>query len=302
MTYYLGIDGGGTKTKVAVIDQEDNIIYIGTSGPSSIDTVSDAKTLEAIREALESFDTLHQDVVFSAVFAGLGGIVKEHDQDQVETLLKNLKGISRDTIVRARNDMENALYSGLCFDEGISLICGTGMVAFGKDTYGNTHKAGGWSYKEGDAGSAYDLGLQALKSMIRSYDGRYPKTAFAIDVAKAVGLHQPMDIVEIFNRLDRTAIASLAPLVTRHADQKDAFALSIVEHATDELVLAIQAVDCNLTLRDKKLVIVGSLGNAEGIFKKRLHEKIKTKIKDIGIIAPQVDPAVAAAMMAKRLR
>ena len=301
MTYYLGIDGGGTKTKVAVINSEDQVIFIGTSGPSSIDTVSSEETLEAFHDALKSLYQQYPHIKFSKVFAGIGGIVTEKDIHDVENILRRIKGTTEKTIVRARNDMENALYSGLCFDEGISLICGTGMVAFGLDTFGHTHKAGGWSYKEGDAGSAYDLGNQALKAMIRAFDGRYPMSEFAKEIAKTVGLKKAMDIVNIYNQLDRTAIARLAPIVTKHANLNDPTALKIVETATDELKLAVQAVYQKLKLKEPKLVIVGSLGNAKGIFSQRLHEKIKTIDSNINITKPIVDPAEAAAMMAKRL-
>lgn len=301
MSYYLGIDGGGTKTKVAVINEFNQVIFIGTSGPSSTDTVKSDETLHAIHHALEPFYASSEKVSFQGVFAGIGGIVTESDCASVERILRRIKGTDKSTKVRARNDMENALYSGLCFDEGISLICGTGMVAFGKDTEGNTHKAGGWSYKEGDAGSAYDLGNQALKTMIRAYDGRYPMSLFAQDIAEAVGLEKATDIVGIYNTLDRTEIARLAPIVTKHANQGEPFALKIVEAATDELKLAVKAVYQRLSLNDPRLVVVGSLGNAEGVFKSKLHQKIKTIDSRMDIIEPIIDPAEAAAMMAKRL-
>ncbi len=301
MTYYLGIDGGGTKTKVAVINTQEQVIFIGTSGPSSIDTVSSDESLHAFHQALEPLYQTTPDIVFSKIFAGIGGIVTDQDMSDVEKILRRIKGSTEHTIVRARNDMENALYSGLCFDEGISLICGTGMVAFGLDTHGNKHKAGGWSYKEGDAGSAYDLGNQALKAMIRAYDGRYRMSEFAKEVAETVGLKKAIDIVDIYNRMDRTSIAKLAPIVTKHANQNDPTALKIVDNATDELKLAVQAVYQMLSLKDPKLVIVGSLGNAPGIFTTQLHAKIREIIPKIQIIKPVIDPAEAAAMMAKRL-
>ncbi len=301
MSYYLGIDGGGTKTKVAVINDHNQVIYIGNSGPSSIDTVTSEETLLAFEKALEPLYQANPDITFKKMFAGIGGIVSDRDMEHVERLLKRIKGAEKSAKVRARNDMENALYSGLCFDEGISLICGTGMVAFGLDTHGNKHKAGGWSYKEGDAGSAYDLGNQALKAMIRSYDGRYPMSPFTEEIASTVGLKKAMDIVEIYNTLDRTSIARLAPIVTKYAGMNDPIALKIVETATDELKLAVQAVYNQLKLNDPQLVIVGSLGNAEGIYSTLLHTKIKSIDPRIRITKPIIDPAEAAAMMAKRI-
>jgi len=303
MSYYLGIDGGGTKTKVAIMDEKEQIIYEGSSGPSSIDTVSSNDTLKSFSNALEPFFDNNPKATFRSVFCGLGGIVDEKDFNHVENLLKNLKGVHPSTHLRARNDMENALYSGLCFDEGISLICGTGMVAYGKDMFENTHKAGGWGFKEGDFGSGYDLGMRALRHVIKAFDGRLDKDDFSKEIAEQIELHKANDFVKIMNDryLDRTWIANLSPIVTKHANLGNIYAKNIVDLATDELVLAVKAVYNNLRLKEKVLVIVGSLGNSTGYFVNQLHKKIHEIDATIKIIKPIVDPAVAAAKMAKYL-
>ncbi len=303
MSYYLGIDGGGTKTKVVVIDNQDHIIFEGFSGPSSIDTVSQEDTLNSFFDALTPFYDVNPQASFDSIFCGLGGIVSEDDFLHVTSLLKRLNGVTEITYIRARNDMENALYSGLCFDEGMTLICGTGMVAYGKDTFGNTHKAGGWGYKEGDFGSSYDLGMRALRHVIKTFDGRLQHDEFSKDIASQIGLIKANDFVQIINEryLDRTWIANLSPLVTKHANIGNIYAKEIVDLATDELTLAVRAVYANLRLKEKTLVIVGSLGNSGGYFEKQLHKKIIQIDPKINIIKPIIDPALAAAKMAKYL-
>jgi len=208
--------------------------------------------------------------------------------------------VDQHTLLTARNDMESALYSGLCFDEGMTLICGTGMVAFGRDTHGNAHKSGGWGFKVGDEGSGYDLGFQAIKHMIRAFDGRLEKTDFAIDIAQNIKLKEAHDIVVFMDARsnDRTYIANLAPIVTKHADLGNRYAKRIIDQATSELALAVQGVYQQLTLIKKTLVIVGSLGNTSGYFKEKLHQKILEVDPKIEIIKPKVDPAYAAAIMA----
>ncbi|MBE0701331.1 MAG: hypothetical protein IH571_06570 [Acholeplasmataceae bacterium] len=94
-------------------------------------------------------------------------------------------------------------------------------------------------------------------------------------------------------------MASLAPLVTKHADNHDVNALHIVHRATQELALAVRGVHRKLKLEDKTLVIVGSVGNSEGMFKKFLTEKLLEIDDAFKIIQPKIDPAVAAAILAK---
>jgi N-acetylglucosamine kinase-like BadF-type ATPase len=302
MNYYIGIDGGGTKTKIIVIDENEQIILENTSGPSSIDTVSEHETLQAFLNALKPFYDQVNMPVIKALFIGLGGIVSEHDCQYVENIARRLPFITKECVIKARNDMENALYSGLLFDEGIALICGTGMVAFGKNKAGETHKAGGWGYKEGDLGSSYDLGMRSLRHVIKAFDGREKKTDFSIDVANTIGMYQTEDFVDIMNSkyLDRTWIASLAPLVTKHAQNLDISAMSIVKEATYELARAVYAVKERLGILKPTLVIVGSLGHAKG-YHEYLIEALKAQIPSIKTMKPKVDPAFAAALMAKKL-
>jgi N-acetylglucosamine kinase-like BadF-type ATPase len=302
MKYYVGIDGGGTKTKVVIIDEHENLVFENTSGPSSIDTVDSNTTIASFNKALEPFILKHINVTFQAIFIGVGGIVSEKDSSKVELFSRHIHGVGEHTLIKARNDMENALYSGLLFDEGIALICGTGMVAFGKNKNGVTHKAGGWGYREGDLGSSYDLGMRSLRHVIKAFDGRDHMTNFSKAVAKAIGMNNTEDFFHIINDkyLDRTWIASLAPLVTTYYLEDDVNAKHIVDQATDELALAVYAVARALDISDSSLVIIGSLGHAKG-YKELLHVKINNLLPKIHVIDPKVDPAYAAALMAKRL-
>ncbi|VEU83310.1 N-acetylglucosamine kinase [Acholeplasma hippikon] len=302
MKYFLGIDGGGTKTKVIIINENEKIIYESIGGPSSIDTVPLYLTYQNIYESLKPFLDKN-DIELAGVFAGLGGIVFKDDKEKVKDILKQLPCVTSETKIKVENDMYNALYSGLLFDEGMCLICGTGMVAFGLDKQNNRHKAGGWGYKEGELGSGYHLGMEAIRYMIRCFDGRYQVDSFAKDIAFELNLSEASDIIPIMDELhnNRTKVASLAPFVTKYANLDHEFASIIVERATSELALAIEAVFHRLKLHHPKIVIVGSLGNVDGKFKNLLHKKIKRINEHIEILKPAVDPALAAALYAIKL-
>lgn len=302
MDIFIGIDGGGTKTKINIIDQDKNLIFENISGPSSIDTVDSETSFQNIYKAIKPFLTTNSNYELKAIFAGLGGIVFESDCTLVETYLKKLPMVKDNTLIVARNDMENALYSSLCFDEGISLICGTGTVAFGKKD-NKTHKAGGWGFKEGELGSGFNLGIEAIRHTIRAFDSRHELDDFALETAEKIGLKQASDIINIMERYyeNRTLTAKLAPIVTKHANLDNLYAKEICDRATTELALSIKAVYHKLMFDSVTVVIVGSLGNSIGYFHDKLVEKIKQINKEIKVIEPQIDPSLAAAYMAKKL-
>lgn len=299
--YYLGIDGGGTKTKACIKDANGRVIYKGVSGPSSIDTVSLSDSMKVIQGTYKTFMDEHKEAYFQRICIGLGGIVSKEDKAKVRTFAKSLPGITSKTKIDIKNDMEIALGSGLLFEEGIVLICGTGSVAYGKSISGLNHKSGGWGFKEGDLGSSYDLGLKALKHVIRAYDGRDDVTLFSKAVAKHIKFKTASDYIDILDKryLDRTWIASLAPLVTKYALKNDQNALSIIERAVFDLTDLISAVYKKLEDKPYRIVIVGSLGHAKG-FKSVLYQKILDRFPKLSIVEPLIEPCEAAAMLATK--
>ena len=304
MNCYLGIDGGGTKTKVCLLSEDGSCFYYGISGPSSIDTVDIETSINHIREAInEASNQIYDYYTINGIFAGLGGMVTNEDFQLGEKYLRTLDNLSEDCFIMCRNDMENALLSGDTNNIGIALIVGTGMVAYGRNELGDTHKAGGWGFKEGESGSSYDLGFQAVRKAVRSVDFRIEATPFTKEMVEVLGIHSVFDIVKVIDHLwgERTFIASFAKVVTKHANMNDPYAKEICDNATKELSLAVYTTARVLNLENTTVVIIGSLGNADGYFKDQLHQSIQSFLPNITLLEPSMDPALAVAKYARNL-
>ncbi|MCM0647302.1 hypothetical protein NBE98_02800 [Clostridium swellfunianum] len=301
--YVVGIDGGGTKTKACLMDEQGKIIGIGNSGPSSIDTVSLEVSIKNIKQAiLESFGT--KEYTIEGAYVGLGGIVTKQDGLNVSAELKKLDFFSKEAYIHSENDTRTALAGGLATKEGIAIIIGTGSVAFGRNEKGDEWLAGGFGYKEGDSGSSYDLGRQCLKHLARAIDGRIEVTPFITAINNALKID--MDRSKLFDKIDelwhnRTTTASLAPFVTSYANNGDVHAINIVEKATSELSLLIEAIYKRVSFVNPQVAIIGSLGNAPGVFRNSFIQKVKSINSSISVIAQRLDPAVGAALQALKL-
>jgi N-acetylglucosamine kinase-like BadF-type ATPase len=292
--YYLGFDGGGTKTRACVLDEDG--VFVGESfGPaSSIDTVSLATSLESLER---TFSSLPFRPLPAAVFLGLGGIAGRRHATLYEEAARSLSFVRPETFVRVESDVVNALASGTGKLEGMALIVGTGSVCFGmKD--GRSWRAGGYHYKEGDAGSGYDLGFMALKHYARVLDRRRPATSFSQAIGESLGIYEFPDLVDYFERLTRTGVAGLAPIVTGHASS-DPFAKAIVDAAAAEIGLLVATVYRELGFTNCELTIVGGLGNAETVYRTAILEHIVAVSPDIRVVRPLFDPAHAAAEIAR---
>ena len=302
MAFFLGIDGGTTKTEITVINAHKDIIFECTTVPTALNAVDIQTIKTTIRIALKPFLDANQNCLFDAIFIGLDGLNFIPETIEIESMLQSLSCVGEHTKLYVRHSMENALYSGQCYEEGIVLIASTRMTAFGKDLF-RSHRCGGWGYKEGELGSSYALGVDAIRYAIRCYDGRYEVDAFALDIAKAIGLNEATDIIQVMDDFygKYVKVASLAPIVTMHANNLNPYAMRIIDRATDELSLAVKGVYEQLKLNNKTLVIVGGLEQSGGYFKDQLEAKIWENNPDFRIIKPSLKPSQAAALMAKRL-
>lgn len=172
--------------------------------------------------------------------------------------------------------------------------------SYGKNLSGETHKAGGMGYKEGDLGSSYDLGINALRAISRALDHRHEDTFFTDELKKHLDIKTMSDLQNVTEKwyTERTKVASLAPFVTKHANLGNPYAQNICNNAVYELSIAVKSVQTTLKLENPILVIVGSLGNVDGYFKSSLHKLLNEMIPTIKITEPKIDPAYAAAQLA----
>jgi N-acetylglucosamine kinase len=295
MKHYAGIDGGGTKTKLLIINEKQEKVFEHVAGPTSIDTVS----LSTVQQTFQGLFKGYQGEPLTAIFAGIGGVANAQDEKAILAILKTLEVVSPNTMVKVNNDVINALAGTIGHDEGMVLIAGTGSAVYGH-TKGKSWRAGGISAKEGDPGSAYDLGFQALRHLGKVIDGRCPATTFSQDLMTSLHIKNYQELAQFFQQSDRTQIASLSPIVTRH--DGDPYAQGIMHRAIDELVLMVSTVYNRLGFQETELGFAGSLANANTPFKAQLIQAIKKTLPTVTIIAPpRFDPVFGSALLAMRL-
>lgn len=295
MKYYLGIDGGGTKTAFMVIDSKANVVMTELAGRSSIDTVS---TDEAVRVFKTFLDNLEFDL--HGVFVGLGGVISKFPSPILYDFFTQHPKTRNSASLVIENDIESAFLSGGFSDSGMAMIIGTGSVAYGKHK-GITHRAGGWSFYEGDEGSAYDLGMQAILNMIKVYDHRKKPTPLYINLMSFIGLETNKDVPVIAEeyRLHRTKTAQLAKWVTDYALKNDPGALEILNSKAQLVVEALKTVFDECKFEESKCVVVGSLGQTSVYFN-RIQELLNEQHIPIQLTLPSMSPEYAAALCALR--
>ena len=268
--YVIGIDGGGTKTRVAVCAPDGTLLRRETLGAFNLSAIGE----DGFRRRTEEILTLCGDMRgCGAICVGGAGV---SGTAAGEILRAELAAHGFAGKLLLCGDHEIAL-AGAMQTPGCVLIAGTGSVCYGKNAAGETFRCGGGGHIIDDPGSGYTLGRDALAAALRTEDGRLSENALHAAVMDAVGGHDIQGIFDFvyFSRRGKSDIAALAPLVLRCAEQEDAVSLAILRRGAAELARLVSAVTSRLGL-DKKspCALAGGLLAENNIYRRTVCEAL----------------------------
>jgi N-acetylglucosamine kinase-like BadF-type ATPase len=298
---YLGVDGGGTKTHIVLLDENKQVVSEGKAGASNplrvgIETAV-AHIFTAVNTACDAGSLNRGDIVSATL--GLAGVRREDLRQRVyERFIKNL----HIKFVEVCTDAEIALYGATLGKAGLTVIAGTGSVCIGQDDQGQKATAGGWGPLAGDEGGGAGIARRALQAIAKASDGRGKTTHLseaALDYFRAARL-EDLSVAIYAPQIDNTKIAGFARYVIETAHEGDQVATSVLAEAGRELALAATAVIKKLNLEKKKFPIarVGGIFRAGELITTPFMEKVQEIAPKAFLAEPVLTPAVAAAWMA----
>ena len=236
MNYLLSVDGGGTRTTVA-LGSEDATLLIRREGPPGIiDSRRPSASVELVEQSLRwLLSEAGIEPPVAALCAGLAGAGDPEVRDEVQRLL-SAAGLAR--LVVVCSDAEIAFEGALAGGAGILLAGGTGSVAWGRAEDGRVARCGGWGAVAGDEGSAYWLGREAVRAVMHAYDGRGPVTTLSEAVLAAVGAATVEALPGWALRAAKRDVAALAQQVFAFVPPEERRAL---EECIDDALHALPA-------------------------------------------------------------
>jgi N-acetylglucosamine kinase-like BadF-type ATPase len=300
--YFLGIDGGGTKTSAVITDASFKVIGEGLSGASNPlragleEAVSNIRT--AVSQACAAAGIKTEEVAAACVaLAGINHPIHYHTMKDSLELALGIENLQLVTDVRA------ALVGALDSQPGIVVIAGTGSIAMGVNRAGREVRSGGWGPTLGDEGSGYDIARRALKAVAASFDGRSPQTVLTERFCKELGIATTADLPGVIYNSDSepVEIASLARLVAEAAREGDRVACEILEQAGRELGrLAVSVIERLGLQRERFLVAcVGSVFRSGEHVLKPLREAVLVVAPGARVGPPLFPPTIGAAKLAR---
>lgn len=212
MPYYLGIDGGGTKTTCAVGDAT-ALLATATTGPSNIVRVGAAQTRESlhrsVRQVCAALGITAEQVVRTCV--GGAGAGRPELAKMVREMLAEILPSPIDVV----GDMEIALEAAFENGPGVAVNAGTGSFAYGRDRQGRTLRAGGWGFAIGDEGSAHWIGRTVVGALLRASDEdeQVADSSLAQNLFKTWKVNSLPDLARAANSIPPPDFAALFPAV-----------------------------------------------------------------------------------------
>ena len=298
--YFLGLDGGGSKTHALIANAAGEALSLGVAGYGNCsgDNFERAFTQYtlAVDSALQQA-TLNREQIVASGF-GLAGYDWPSETEKVQAALDTL-GLPGPR--RAVNDTIIGLIGGSTEGWGVVVVAGRGENCRGRDRDGHESRTVGDGYLFGDGGGGDWLVLQAIRAVATAWTGRNPPTRLT---ELLLNHTQTPDVTTLMEGLSLRRIQldhSAAPLVFEAAAQGDAIALEILEGAGRELGLNAAALSRQLHLEKEafEVVLVGSIFNgSHPALKESLKRHVLAAAPQARFIRPVGPPVVGAVLLA----
>lgn len=304
MSYYLGIDGGGTKT-TCVVGDESQVLATATAGPSNIVRVGEAQARESLQQSVRIACAAAGITPAEVAHTCIGG--SGAGRPEIAEIVRRYLAEILSTGIDVVGDMQIALEAAFDRGPGVIVIAGTGSIAYGRDRQGRTARAGGWGFAIGDEGSAHWIGRAAVSAVLRAADltgetstGAAP-SSLAAALLKAWGVMSLADLARAANSIPPPDFAALFRAV---AVSKDDLAAEVLTSAGRELARVAEVVI--LRLFDKRETTLVPVAMTGGVFRHApqvrevFYNELRTLDARVEVNAQVVEPVEGALRMARR--
>ena len=298
MAVFLGIDGGGTKTTCAVGD-DTSLLASASAGPSNIIRVGEAQARSALHEVIR------QAVRAAAVEArqirracvGAAGGARPQIAEKVRHIVAEL--IPGE--IQVVGDMVIALQAAFKDGPGIVVNAGTGSFAYGRNSQGQTARAGGWGFAICDEGSGHWIGRSAVTATVHAQDEGGSSVLLQV-ISKTWGLENLDDLVRVANATPPPDFSSLLPPVLSAADAGDALARTVLTQAGAELAGIAKIVIGRLFPREPNVPVAmyGGVFRNSALVRQVFYNSLRSEYPNAKVSSAVIEPVKGALDLARQ--
>jgi len=296
VTFFLGIDGGGTRT-TCVIGDETTVLGTGIAGGSNIVRVGEdearAALTAAIQHAYAQAKIDPSQIKRSCI--GAAGSARPEIQEAIRKIVATLIPGEIEIVGDTETSLEAAFGTG----PGVIVIAGTGSIAYGRNARGQTARAGGWGFAISDEGSGHWIGRTALSAALRAHDeGDHPM--LLDDARKVFGAANDHELIVKVNA--SPDFAALVPAILAAANAGDAASNRVLTLAGNELANLAKALVSRLFCAGEQVPVamVGGVFRNSALVRQVFYNSVRSACPAAAVQQEIVDPVQGALARARR--
>src|SRR5579872_841525 len=298
MGIYLAIDGGGTKTS-CVIGNENSVLGTGASSGSNVLRVSEHQARQAIETAVQlaCAEARISPRSIDRTCIGVAGGARPDAAAAIRQILADLASGQIEVV----GDMVIAMEASAGSGPGVVVIAGTGSIAYGRNSAGQTARAGGWGFAISDEGSGSWIGRKAVSAAMRAFDeGR--GTALLEAAIKSWNLNSREELIVTANAQANPDFAGLLGTVVAAAEADDPAAHDVLAEAGAELATLAKIVIRRIFQERENIPVAmsgGVFGNS-ALVRQVFYNNLRLDFPNAAVNANVVDPVQGALQLARR--
>ena len=297
---FVGVDGGGTHTRVLIVDEQGNEVATAEGPGSAIRPGEASRSAGIIREAVQRAWSGLTDRPIRSLCIGVAGAGRDEERDTLQAAIETDRLASHVVVL---TDAEIAIEDAFGAGPGILLTAGTGSIAYGKGPTGVMARCGGWGPIIGDEGGGSWIGRRALGIAAASVDGREPESSLADAIGASLGLDSTDKLIPWAASATPADLGKLAPVVLEVAATGDLRANSLVTLAVEELALHVRTLARKLFSDERaafRLALHGGLLAPKSLLRRRLEQRLRSIAPGATVLTERVVPERGAAKFAMR--
>ena len=300
MAIFLGIDGGGSKTS-CLIGDETSILGSGSAAGSNLVRVGETQAREALATAIRQACAVAQVVPsqIQRVCVGLAGAARPEIRDRVLQIVSEL--IPGD--VEVVGDIVIVLQAAFSDGLGVIVIAGTGSIAYGRNSEGDTARAGGWGFAISDEGSGHWIGRSFVAAAIRACDEGEDQNPRALEsLMKSWRLETREQLIPAANATPPPDFAALFPMVLSLADSGDPIAREVLLQAGTELAKLAGTVIRRLFPQSHSVPVAmsGGVFGSSALVRQVFYNNLRSAHPEAAINPSVIEPVRGALELARK--
>lgn len=291
MKYYLGIDGGGSVTRVAVGGTTGAPLY--TDVFPSINGYGSSKSCENLKIIVDELMRRGFEK-FEAAYIGSSEFISQPQEKSKDLFEQYIPA----KMLQIRGDADILLRN--CQRRPAALIiAGTGSVLGYVGRGEVTMYKGGRGHLVGDQGSGYTIGRSGIEAALKSMDGWGKETSLVSMLIKYFGTNDTEEITDKIYCGDKHIIALFAPYVERTALRGDSIAEKIISDNAESLYLQFKSL-IDKTEIPIEVILHGSMLVKSLYYRKKLIDKLNND-REYDIYVSETPAEILALELARKL-